>query len=207
MAIPFSLAQNEGMKPFVLIPSLLVVNAALASEPSVRIRLIDEVHLDAEARGTLVSKSVEILDAAGVSSTWLECPDKPVPEMPAGCLESLAGNELIIRILGRGMRGNDHGLGSSVAGPEGGVYGLIYYPNIEKTARIVEIPVTVMLALATVHEIGHLILGSHSHWPAGVMQARWNRKAVSEMIQLNLFFNQSQSRTMRQRLLARTSQK
>ena len=125
--------------------------------------------------------------------------------MPAGCLEDLTGADLIIRILPRTMIGHDNGLGSSVANHDGGVYGLVYYPSVEETANIVGVPAPVLLALATVHEIGHLILGSDAHWPAGIMHPRWDRKEVADMVQMNHFFNQSQSRELQKRLMARTS--
>jgi len=69
--------------------------------------------------------------------------------------------------------------------------------------RLVEVSTPMMLALATVHEIGHLILGSQAHWPAGIMHPRWERKGVAEMVQMNRFFNKSQSRQLQQRLLRR----
>jgi hypothetical protein len=101
----------------------------------------------------------------------------------------------------------DNGLGSSVASREGGVYGLIYYPKIQQIAKLVNAPIPVVLALATVHEIGHLILGSQAHWPTGIMQPRWGCKEVADMIELNHFFNRSQSKELQKRLLSRRMQK
>lgn len=102
------------------------------------------------------------------------------------------------------MIGNGHGLGSSVAGAEGGVYGLIYYPSIERMAKTIDMPVSIILALATVHEIGHLLLGSQAHWPAGIMRPQWDRGVLGEMIQRNQFFNKSQSSTLRRRAQLRS---
>jgi len=191
------------MTPSFLLPSILALHIAVAAEPTIRVLLFDEVNLDAQSREAFRTKAMEILNRAGVASTWLDCPPRTSPETPDRCAEEFNESDFVIRILPRLMIGNDLALGSSVAGQGGGVYGLIYYPNVERTARLVEVSTPMMLALATVHEIGHLILGSQAHWPAGIMHPRWDQKAVAEMVQMNRFFNKSQSRQLQQRLLRR----
>jgi hypothetical protein len=203
MDVPISPGQKGGVKRSILLPSLLALNAAVAAEPELRIRLIDEVNLDTQDRETVRSKAREILARAGVSSIWLDCPAKPSPETPQGCLDALSATDLIIRILPRTMIGHDNGLGSSVANRDGGVYGLIYYPKVEQTAQTVGVPVPVLLALAAVHEIGHLVLGNQAHWPAGVMHPRWGRKEVADMTAMNHYFNRTQSKQLQARLLTR----
>lgn len=198
-------AQKEGMKAFMLLPSLVAVNLVLGAEPTIRIRLVDDSNLDVRTREMLTSKAAEILARAAVASTWLDCPSKPQSEMPAGCVAPITAMDFVIRILPRAMIGHDNGLGSSVAGPEGGVYGLIYHPSVEEISKVVQAPVSVMLALATVHEVGHLILGNNAHWPAGIMHPRWDRKQVADTLEMNHYFNQRQSRELRQRLAVRAA--
>jgi hypothetical protein len=176
---------------------------AFAAQPAVRVRLVDEVNLSLRDREAFQTKAQEILLGAGVASTWLDCPLKTSSETPPGCVEPLTGPDVVIRILPVSMVGNGRALGSSVAGRDGGAYGLIYYPNVAETAKIVEIAVPVMLALATVHEMGHLVLGSQAHWPAGIMHPCWDRKEVADMIRMNHFFNKSQCGQLQTRLLTR----
>lgn len=181
----------------------LPILAALAGEPAILVHFVDEVNLDPQHLETFKAQAREILDRAGVASTWIDCPGKPSPDTPAGCQGKITGAEVVIRILPRTMVGNADALGSSVASGDGGVYGLVFYPKVKEAAQIVNIPVPVMLALATVHEIGHLILGNRAHWPAGIMHPRWGAKEIEQMTRRSMFFNGPQSRQFRARLLAR----
>lgn len=203
MELPFSPGQNEGMKPSILLPSVMALSAAFAAEPEIRVRLFDETSLNAQDSEVLRSKARQILERAGISVVWLDCPPKPSPESPRACHETLAPSDVVIRILPRTMIGNDNGLGASVAGREGGVYGLVFRPRVQEAAKVVDVSVPVMLALVVVHEIGHLILGSQTHWPVGIMHPRWDRKVVADMIGMDRYFNQSQSRQLQARLLTR----
>lgn len=203
MELRVSPAQNGGMRPSIALSSVLAMNALLVGETAVRVRVFDEVHLDTRDRDAFEAKAREILSRAGITSNWLNCPCKPEPGTPQGCADRPLGAELIIRIRPCPMIGHDNGLGSAVTGPEGGVYGSIYYPRVKDLARQVELPVPVILALATIHEIGHLILGGDAHFPLGIMRPGWGRKEVEEMVAMNRYFNGFQSRELQKRVMAR----
>lgn len=186
-----------------LVVRLLPIPAALAGEPAILVHLFDEVNLDPKHLEAYKAQAREILSRAGVDSTWLDCPARTSPETPAGCLGELTGAAVVIRLLPRTMIGDADALGSSVANRDGGVYALVFYPKVEEAAQILNIRVPVMLALATVHEIGHLILGSRAHWPAGIMHRRWGAREVEEMTRRSIFFNEPQARQFRAMLMAR----
>jgi hypothetical protein len=204
MDLPASQAQKEGMKALTLLHSIPALCLAATAEPMVRIRLIDEVNLNIEIRKSFPTEAERILLKAGVSSTWLWCPLKPSPDEPAAeCLRELSGQDLVFRILPRRMIGNDRALGSSVAGPEGGTYGLVFYPTVVHAAKVNGVPVAQLVAWATVHEIGHLLLGARAHWPRGIMHPRWEKGQIDELLKTGPFFNRFQSNQMQEKLAAR----
>jgi hypothetical protein len=172
------------------------------SEPVLYVHLIDEVNLANDVRDRFIAEVERGLRAASVRSIWLNCPNKLSPHSPAGCGGELAG-AVSIRIWPRKMMGRDLALGYSVAGPDGGTYGTICYPTVERAAQIAQVPVVKLLALATLHEIGHLLLGSNAHWPWGIMNPFWERGRFNEMLERGVHFNVAQAKLMRARVAAR----
>jgi hypothetical protein len=198
---PLFRGTTNNMKALTLLHLILLLRGAEATSPMVRIRLYDDANLGAESRKSFRTEAAGILLKSGVSSVWLWCP--PSPEAPVECTQDVTGLELVLRILPRGMIGHDLALGSSVADRDGGTYGLIYYPTVVRTARINSVPIPRLAAWAGVHEIGHLLLGARAHWPSGIMNGRWDQNRVDEIVKAGPFFNDAQSKQLRNSLMAR----
>ncbi|MGH9429298.1 MAG: hypothetical protein ACRD2L_23695, partial [Terriglobia bacterium] len=89
---------------------------------------------------------------------------------------------------------SDH-LGFAAATEDGGVVATIFYDRIQSVGQGGDL--SGMLGLAIAHELGHLLLGSKAHTPAGIMQPRWTRKDLQRR-QPNVFgFNPDQGERMR----------
>ena len=54
----------------------------------------------------------------------------------------------------------------------------------------------------TFHELGHLLLGTNSHAPTGIMRARWQPADLANASQGRLLFSSLESREMRNKLAA-----
>jgi hypothetical protein len=50
------------------------------------------------------------------------------------------------------------------------------------------------------HELGHLLLGSNSHSPTGLMRADWRTKDLTGMAQGGLVFSDEQAQRMKIKL-------
>lgn len=179
-----------------------VAGSPATPEPVLYVHLIDEVNLANDLRDRFVAEAEQGLRAAGVPSIWLNCPLKPSPDSPAGCGSARAG-AVFIRIWPHKMMGRERVLGYSVAGPDGGAYSTICYPTVERAAQIAQLPVAKLLALATLHEIGHLLLGANAHWPWGIMSPFWEGGRFDEL-KRGILFNATQAKLMRARLAARS---
>jgi hypothetical protein len=74
---------------------------------------------------------------------------------------------------------------------------LLYYDRIIRFSKLVDMPANLMLALALVHEIGHLLLDSDEHSPTGIMRAEWGQSDLNAIRQSQLGFTTGQARGMK----------
>jgi hypothetical protein len=77
---------------------------------------------------------------------------------------------------------------------------LIYYDRITRFSKLLNMPADLVLALALVHEIGHLLLDSDEHTPVGVMRAEWGQSDLNAVRQSQLRFTPEEIRRMRVKL-------
>ena len=186
--------------------ALAVAVAPATPEPVLYVRLFDEVNLATDTRDRFMGDAEDDLRAAGVRSIWLSCPVKPFPDIPPG----LHGRSPWSRRVGshpgaQNVRERELALGYSVAGPNGGTYSTICYPTVVRAAQIAQVPVSRLLALATLHEIGHLLLGANAHWPQGIMNPFWEQGRIDEMTKHGPLFTRAQSKLLRARVVARAA--
>jgi hypothetical protein len=83
-------------------------------------------------------------------------------------------------------------LGQSVASETGGVYAIVFLASVQQQAAASNIPWTTLVAYASAHEIGHLLLGANAHTLNGVMKANWDAKDMRAMFQNAVHFNREQ---------------
>jgi len=66
-------------------------------------------------------------------------------------------------------------LGYALPDAEIGVNAMIFCDRIERFQESGEIDLPTLLGHAMAHEIGHVLLGTTEHSPAGIMKARWSK--------------------------------
>lgn len=66
-------------------------------------------------------------------------------------------------------------LGYALPDAEIGVSAMVFYDRIERFKGSGEIDLPTLLGHAMAHEIGHVLLGTIEHSPAGIMKARWSQ--------------------------------
>ena len=86
-----------------------------------------------------------------------------------------------------------------------GCYTDVFYERAAKLQSAWNVNLSDTLGAVMAHEIGHLLLGSNSHTPAGIMRARWEGQELNRMARGNLLFTESQSDQMRAKLSATRS--
>ena len=156
----------------------------------VRVRDLAGLTGDSLRRAELAATYV--LSGVGIDAVWVLCtPDHEEPRCADPGLRSRP-RALAIAAVAEGAQGSR-------------VY--IVYERVEALAReSPEVDASVLLGYVVAHEIGHLLLGSHSHSATGIMQARWFQRELHQMATGDLLFTPSEHIRLHAALLARNQQ-
>jgi len=83
-----------------------------------------------------------------------------------------------------------------------GCYADLFYDRASLVHEISHISMATILGHGIAHELGHLLLGTNSHAPAGIMRARWQPADLASASQGHLLFSTLESQEMRNKLSA-----
>jgi len=79
----------------------------------------------------------------------------------------------------------------------------VFYDRVNSFSQGGSATLPVLLGRAMAHEIGHLLLGTHSHSSKGIMRPFWSDRDLRLVASPYLLFTPDQSRQMKTRLAAR----
>ena len=127
------------------------------------------------------------LSRAGIRTLWVHCGGHLQGPEPALCEANLEKGTGMLRILvaypgNQNKRGDPLGTAMVESG-----YASIYATEIHKYAAHNGLPDGTLMAYASTHEIGHLLLGPN-HSPSGIMRAAWGEAEYLGMAQRWLGF-------------------
>ncbi len=123
-----------------------------------------------------------IFRVVGLETTWHERAVSAEGPQGEACRRHLGPDVLVLRILPRLMAErvplNDSTFGFAMQSTDGrpAYVANVFYHRVERLAADLGFPRGVILGDALAHEIGHLLLGTHSHAPFGIMRASWTRR-------------------------------
>lgn len=201
---------------------MLVPNCALAEREPGRPTITVQVYNYAEvSSGTLrraEEEATRILAAAGIRTEWVDCSrfqgsspiqSGPVNEVTEQCNRILDGTDILLRIL-PGSSPASHAFGETMFGfAEGGDVATVFYKRVANLTSGWdgdEHETPILLGDVVAHEIGHLLLGTNSHSPTGIMSAKWDREYLRLARMGFQRFSPGQSSSMRATLLLRNRQ-
>jgi hypothetical protein len=161
---------------------------------------------DAEA------EAMVILTSAGLDPVWVDCSVRHAnAEKYAACNRTIGRVDFILKILNKAQSAQfpkrDDELGQALDCPKGpgACSAYVFYSDVREVAEAEDVAEFRLLGHVLAHEIGHLLLGPKSHSATGIMQAEWSGQAMGTIARGFLFFNDQQSRRMRDQLLTRST--
>jgi hypothetical protein len=171
-----------------------------AQTPAVQVQVYDYTRLNQADLHEFIARTQEILVRSGVSVEVDACPRAA----SAPCSSHVGGSkQVVIRVVAGVAKNMKNGrwepLGLSVADHYGGIYASVFRDLAEDEAAEANIPGTILLVYAAVHEIGHLLLGDQSHTPQGLMKAQWEPSDFQAMAQNRFHFRPDQIRELTSR--------
>ncbi len=151
-----------------------------------------------------------IFAKAGISDEWIQCPTsaEEVRSHPV-CQEGMTESDLALTILPR-IQPPTHGRTDSYFGSaqvftngQFGHYAYVYYDRVEDPANRGGSSVSQVLADVAAHELGHLLLRSIAHAPAGLMRAQWQQDDLQRGTMGQLLFSPAETGRIRAEVRAR----
>jgi hypothetical protein len=147
---------------------------------------------------------------AGVDTAWVECPtvSSPSPE-EAVCAGGASPSILMLNLLPESMAPRLNlrydAFGVAIEPPGGiGYMGSVFYEKAKDYALRVQIDLAPFLGAVIAHELGHLLLGTHSHSADGRMRATWSSKQLHLAEQRGLVFSPSEAERVRKGVAGRS---
>jgi hypothetical protein len=82
----------------------------------------------------------------------------------------------------------------------------VFLDRVIGRTAIGEISLEQVLGHAMAHEVGHLLLGSNSHWTRGLMRGKWSLEDLRRAAKGDLLFTPQQAEVIRAEVLRRVRQ-
>jgi hypothetical protein len=117
------------------------------------------------------------------------------------CAKAQYPKELQLRFVRRPHNLKLDTAGIAYLGADGtGCYSEVFVEPMEDLHKALSVSLANVLGQAAAHEIAHLLLGTNSHSPTGIMRAHWRRADLLTADWGLLLFDDTQAKTMRKRL-------
>jgi len=172
------------------------IDHAIEGSPKITIRFFNYAQLPAKILNEAKDQTNAIYGKAGVQIEWAECPPGDLdPSGYPACTEVWDATHIFLRILATGVKGTKlEKAGEAILSAR---IANIYWSRVQHQAELLDIPQARMLAHAIAHEVGHLMLGSNSHCPTGIMVAKWRSQDLVSLAQFGLAFSAQQAEFIR----------
>jgi hypothetical protein len=150
------------------------------------------------------SEASRIFRQSGLELRWLNCSPPPhVPENPSECATADFPRHLQLRIAKHSLNLNEFAMGISYLSADGtGCYANLFYDRAQLIHETSQVSVATLLGHGIAHELGHLLLGTNSHAPIGIMRARWQPADLASASKGTLVFSSLESQEMQTKLSA-----
>ncbi len=145
--------------------------------------------------------AAHVFQRAGIAIEWLDCTSN-LP--PAPCARPAEGNLFVLTIVKRWpvQVWNSDKLGMSVENQDGrGVYCYVFEETLESVVGETHVSRSRLLGYGIAHELGHLLMGAHSHSSVGIMSPRWSDSELLAIRLGSLSFTPEESALMREHLM------
>jgi hypothetical protein len=158
----------------------------------------DSVHIDRQVLGEAEKEAARIFHAGGVEISWVNC----IGGSDVGrCRVQPGVNEFVVHIVMSGKTSSDSVFGVAFVAEDGsGKYCDVFFRRIKQQSEESNLGVERLLGYVISHELGHLLLGSRSHSPWGIMMPTWRNAELQEAKMGMLLFHQEQAQLMRTRI-------
>ena len=195
----------------LVLPFVLLVSPAWSKElhpevTTVKVSVYNDVGLSRSLLADLEKVAARVFLQAGVNLEWLDCGRPSASDTQrAICTDSLFPTHLHLRLIGHPIHSEDVALrvalGVSYLAEDGvGFQADVFYERVMQLQYESQVDPAILLGIVSAHELGHLLLGTSSHSPTGLMRGNWRRNDLLLAVKNSLLFSDDQSDHMRAKL-------
>jgi hypothetical protein len=186
----------------VIASVLRPVEVVAQDRPKITIAVYNRSKMRASILTAGQSVAQEVLLRATVESIWINCPVPNTPEANPECSQPPNPSRLNLTVVPHwaGSVLNSDTLGLALEGEGFGSYCYVFQERVDELAAAAHISPPRLLGSAMAHEIGHLLKGSNSHSPQGLMSAHWYANELRDAAMGSLNFTADDAVLMRPRL-------
>jgi hypothetical protein len=180
----------------------VLVSRAEAQEPTITVFIYNRSHMRQQTLRDGEHIANDILLRAGLSSEWSDCLGE-TGEALKECGQPTTDVRVVLTIVKHwnGPVGDGSRLGLAIQNPPGqGVYCYVFQERLDQLVRDTHIDPSRLLGHAIAHEIGHLLKGSDSHSPEGIMSAQWYGHHIDAMKRGAMGFTPEDMATIRTKM-------
>ena len=186
----------------VIVPVLRPAGIAAQERPQITIAVYNRSKMRTSILTAGQSVAEEVLRRVSVESIWINCPVPNTPEANPECSQPPNPSRMNLTVVphwaGRVL--NSDTLGLALEGEGFGSYCYVFQERVDELAAAAHISPGRLLGSAMAHEIGHLLKGSNSHSPQGLMSAHWYANELRNAAMGSLNFTADDAGVMRTRL-------
>jgi hypothetical protein len=171
-------------------------------DPTINILVYNQASAPSDILMGAEREAARILSNTGLHTNWFDCSaGHPVAGPQDICQSGVRLMNIELRILAKPA--HDTRLGFAIIPSLARLY---YDYKARFVSNDVGLGLPMILGCAIAHEVGHLLLGAHSHSGEGVMQAEWGQRQIRQALMKDLFFTPDESRLIRDEARLRMSQ-
>jgi hypothetical protein len=178
-------------------------------------RFYSVADVPASDRATANHVTATILHEAGIDVVWMDCNDRVTAHkhtVSDSCSVPPASDEVIVRFVSAsssahpGNRSASDSLGDAYIDTvaASGSLATVYVDRVAAMSRASGIDAGTLLGRVTAHEIGHLLLGTPTHRPSGLMRAEWSTTLLQRRMAKDWRFSTIDAENVREGVLKRT---
>jgi hypothetical protein len=187
----------------ILLLHIVAGASAQRGEPDSRmiVSVYNYANMPGDALASAETVAGRIFGEAGLNVKWMNCAALGIEAPASPCAETVFPTHLQVRILTRARNLPSSTFGIAFLSTEGsGCYSDVFLEPIAHLRATSGQEVASVLGHVMAHEIAHLLLGTNSHSPNGIMRGQWQRKELLSASMGKLLFTPQQSEVMRRRL-------
>ena len=188
--------------PFVLLASPAWSKELHPEVTTVKVSVYNDADLSPGLLADLEKVAARVFRQAAVNLEWLNCGQPSASEVQrANCTDSRFPTHLHLRLIGHPLHLDGDALGIAYLAEDGvGFQADVFCERVMRIQYQSQVDPAILLGTVSAHELGHLLLGTSSHSPGGLMRRHWHRNDLLLAVKNILLFSDDQSDHMRAKL-------